>query len=147
LRNREEVPQSAIHNAHWEDCTGEEITQEWLYHMGVSEEDISTLSAEAAKCVPVMMPYVTSFFMPREAGDRPAVMPKGSKKIAFIGQFAETTPDTIFTTEDSVRTAMESLYQLASLNRRVSEVYDSTYNIRCLLGATAHLRDGKEFGA
>src|SRR5659263_510642 len=40
---------------------GEEITQEWLYHMGVPVADIPELAANAATCVPVMMPYVTAF--------------------------------------------------------------------------------------
>lgn len=127
-----------------QDCTGEEITQEWLYHMGVPEADIPTLAAEAAKCVPVMMPYVTSFFMPRKAGDRPAVVPAGSKNFAFIGQFAETTRDTIFTTEYSVRTGMESVYQLTGVDRGVPEVFASTYDVRVLLDAACQLRDGKE---
>nr|WP_279073164.1 oleate hydratase [Microbacterium lacticum] len=35
------------------------------------------------KCVPVMMPSVTSFFMPRQAGDRPQVVPEGSVNFAF----------------------------------------------------------------
>ncbi|KAH8683999.1 oleate hydratase [Ilyonectria robusta] len=130
-----------------QECTGQEITQEWLYHMGVPESDIPILAAEAAKCVPVMMPYVTSFFMPRKAGDRPAVVPAGSKNFAFIGQFAETTRDTIFTTEYSVRTAMESVYQLAGVDRGVPEVFASTYDVRDLLKATCHLRDGKELAA
>ena len=58
-------------------CTGEEITQEWLYHLGVPVDQILELAATGAKCVPVMMPYVTSFFMPRRAGDRPDVVPPG----------------------------------------------------------------------
>lgn len=130
-----------------QDCTGEEITQEWLYHLGVPEQDIPVLAAEAAKCVPVMMPYVTAFFMPRKAGDRPDVVPSGSKNFAFIGQFAETTRDTIFTTEYSVRTAMESVYQLAGVDRGVPEVFASTYDVRHLLNAMCHLRDGKELVA
>ncbi|KAH6887444.1 oleate hydratase [Thelonectria olida] len=130
-----------------QECTGEEITQEWLYHMGVPEADIPILAAEAAKCVPVMMPYVTSFFMPRKAGDRPDVIPKNSKNFAFIGQFAETTRDTIFTTEYSVRTAIESVYQLTGVDRGVPEVFGSTYDVRVLLDATCQLRDGKELAA
>ncbi|KPM44552.1 Oleate hydratase [Neonectria ditissima] len=130
-----------------QECTGQEITEEWLYHIGVPTADIPTLAAEAAKCVPVMMPYVTSFFMPRKAGDRPAVVPAGSKNFAFIGQFAETTRDTIFTTEYSVRTGMESVYQLTGVDRGVPEVFASTYDVRTLLQAMCHLRDGKELAA
>ncbi|MFD6163350.1 oleate hydratase [Nocardia sp. NPDC060256] len=125
-------------------CTGEEITQEWLYHMGVPEDEIAELAANSAKCVPVMMPYVTAFFMPRQAGDRPDVVPAGSVNFAFIGQFAESTRDCIFTTEYSVRTAMEATYQLLGIERGVPEVFNSTYDVRKLLAATSRLRDGDE---
>jgi len=127
-----------------QECTGEEITQEWLYHMGVPVEDIPELAADAAKCVPCMMPYVTAFFMPRQAGDRPAVVPEGAVNFAFIGQFAETTRDCIFTTEYSVRTGMEAAYQLLGIERGVPEVFNSTYDVRKLIAGTVHLRDGKE---
>lgn len=126
------------------ECTGEEITQEWLYHLGVPEADIPELAANGAKTVPVMMPYVTSFFMPRQAGDRPAVVPEGAVNFAFIGQFAETTRDCIFTTEYSVRTGMEAAYQLLGIDRGVPEVFNSTYDVRKLISGTVHLRDGKE---
>jgi oleate hydratase len=126
-----------------QECTGEEITREWLYHLGVPVDDIPELAANAANCVPCMMPYVTSFFMPRRAGDRPDVVPKGSVNFAFIGQFAETTRDCIFTTEYSVRTGMEAVYQLLDIERGVPEVFNSTYDIRKLLAAMSRLRDGE----
>ncbi|MFC9327370.1 oleate hydratase [Kitasatospora sp. NPDC057015] len=125
-----------------QECTGEEITQEWLYHLGVPVADIPVLAAEAARCVPVMMPYITAFFLPRRAGDRPAVVPDGAVNFAFIGQFAETGRDCIFTTEYSVRTAMEAAYQLLGVERGVPEVFNSTYDIRTLLAAVSFLRDG-----
>ncbi|MFE3259902.1 oleate hydratase [Nocardia sp. NPDC059091] len=125
-----------------QECTGEEITQEWLYHLGVPEADIPELAASGAKCVPVMMPYVTAFFMPRKAGDRPDVVPEGSVNFAFIGQFAETSRDCIFTTEYSVRTGMEAAYRLLDIERGVPEVFNSTYDVRTLLAAMSRLRDG-----
>ncbi len=127
-----------------QDCTGEEITQEWLYHLGVPDDEIAELAANGAKTVPVMMPYVTAFFMPRAAGDRPDVVPEHAVNFAFIGQFAETTRDCIFTTEYSVRTGMEAAYRLLGVERGVPEVFNSTYDIRQLLAAPVHLRDGKE---
>ncbi|MCD9898632.1 oleate hydratase [Bradyrhizobium japonicum] len=128
-----------------QDCTGEEITQEWLYHLGVPVASIPELAAGAAKTVPVMMPYVTSFFMPRQAGDRPDVVPKDAVNFAFIGQFAESGErDCIFTTEYSVRTAMEAVYILLKIERGVPEVFNSTYDIRKLLAAMGRLRDGNE---
>ncbi len=128
-----------------QDCTGEEITQEWLYHLGVPVEDIPALAASGARTVPVMMPYVTAFFMPRQAGDRPDVVPEGAVNFAFIGQFAESRQrDCIFTTEYSVRTPMEAVYTLLDIERGVPEVFNSTYDIRMLLAASGRLRDGKE---
>ncbi len=127
-----------------QECTGEEITQEWLYHLGVPVADIPELAANAARCVPVMMPYVTSFFMPRRAGDRPEVVPDGAVNFAFLGQFAESTRDTIFTIEYSVRTGMEAAYQLLGIDRGVPEVFSSTYDVRKILAAASRLRDGKE---
>ena len=126
------------------DCTGKEICMEWLYHMGVPESEIEELAEHSANTVPVMMPYITAFFMPRAAGDRPDVVPKGAVNFAFLGQFAEVPRDTIFTTEYSMRTAMVAVYTLLNVDRGVPEVWGSTYDIRDLLNATVQLRDGKK---
>lgn len=126
------------------ECTGKEITEEWLYHIGVPEDQIEELASESAVCVPVMMPYITAFFMPRRKGDRPLVVPDGCVNFAFLGQFAETPRDTIFTTEYSVRTAMEAVYTLLDIDRGVPEVWGSAYDVRCLLDATSKMMDGKK---
>ena len=125
------------------ECTGKEITAEWLYHLGIPVEDIERLSGEECNCIPTMMPYITAFFMPRSAGDRPDVIPDGSVNAAFLGQFAETPRDTIFTTEYSVRTAMEAVYGLCGVDRGVPEVWGSVYDVRELLDSTVKLMDGK----
>ena len=117
---------------------------EWLYHMGVPENEIEELAEHSANTVPVMMPYITAFFMPRAAGDRPDVVPEGAVNFAFLGQFAEVPRDTIFTTEYSMRTAMVAVYTLLNVDRGVPEVWGSTYDIRDLLNATVQLRDGKK---
>ena len=126
------------------ECTGEEICQEWLYHIGVPVDQIEDLAANSANTVPCMMPYIDAFFMPRAAGDRPDVVPEGAVNFAFIGQFAETKRDTIFTTEYSIRTGMEAVYTLLNVDRGVPEVWGSVYDIRDLLDATVKLRDGKK---
>ncbi len=125
------------------DCTGREITEEWLYHLGVPVEQIEELSEKSAICVPTMMPYITAFFMPRTKGDRPDVIPDGCVNFAFLGQFAETPRDTVFTTEYSVRTAMEAVYGLLGVDRGVPEVWGSVYDIRELLDSSVKLMDGK----
>jgi oleate hydratase len=70
------------------DCTGMEICQEWLYHLGVPENQIEQLAAGSANTVPVMMPFASAYFQPRRTGDRPRVVPEGSVNLAFIGNFA-----------------------------------------------------------
>ena len=125
------------------DCTGKEICMEWLYHMGVPENEIETLAEQSANTIPCMMPYITAFFMPRAAGDRPRVVPEGAVNFAFLGQFAETERDTTFTTEYSMRTGMEAVYTLLNIDRGVPEVWSSAYDLRDLLNAAVALRDGR----
>lgn len=125
------------------ECTGKEITEEWLYHIGVPIDEINELAENHAVCVPTMMPYITAFFMPRAKGDRPDVIPDGCVNFAFLGQFAETPRDTIFTTEYSVRTAMEAVYGLLGIDRGIPEVWGSVYDIRQLLDSSVRLMDGK----
>ena len=125
------------------DCTGKEICMEWLYHLGVPENQIEELAENSANTIPVMMPYIDAFFMPRNGTDRPKVVPNQAVNFAFLGQFAETERDTIFTTEYSIRTAMVAVYTLLNIDRGVPEVWGSTYDIRDLLNATVKLRDGK----
>lgn len=126
------------------ECTGKEICMEWLYHIGVPESEIPELAEKSANTIPCMMPYVTAFFMPREKGDRPLVVPEKAVNFAFLGQFAETARDTIFTTEYSIRTGMEAVYTLLDIDRGVPEVWGSVYDLRDLLKASVQLRDGKK---
>ena len=127
-----------------EQCTGQEITQELLYHLGVPEGEIERISEESATTIPVYMPFITSYFMLREPGDRPLVVPNGSKNLAFIGNFADTERDTVFTTEYSVRTAMEAVYQLLEVERGVPEVFASAYDLRVLANSVYYLSDKKK---
>ena len=126
------------------ECTGKEICMEWLYHLGVPENEIGDMAEHSANTVPVMMPYIDAFFMPRAIEDRPKVVPDGAVNFAFLGQFAELPRDTIFTTEYSMRTGMEAVYTLLNVDRGVPEVWGSVYDIRALLDATVKLRDGKK---
>ncbi|MGX9822482.1 oleate hydratase [Lactococcus lactis] len=124
------------------ECTGREMCEEFLYHIGVPKNKISEIAA-TVKAVPANMPYITSYFMPRAAGDRPKVVPDGSVNLAFVGNFAETERDTVFTTEYSVRTAMEAVYQLLDVDRGIPEVFDSSFDMRMILNAIYYLNDKK----
>lgn len=126
------------------DCTGEEICQEWLYHIGMDESKIKDYSENACNTTTCFMPYINAFFQPRKNVDRPKVVPEGAVNFAFIGQFAETPRDTIFTTEYSMRTGMESVYTLLNVDRGVPEVWGSQYDIKELLRAAYYAVDKKK---
>lgn len=125
------------------ECDGIELCEEWLYHMGVPESEIKKMAIDATT-IPNHMPYITSYFMPRALGDRPKVVPDKSKNLAFIGNFAETERDTVFTTEYSVRTAMEAVYTLLNVDRGVPEVFASAFDVRMLMNAMYYLNDRKK---
>ena len=123
------------------ECTGAELCAEWLYHIGVPLKDIEDIAHNSANTVPVHMPFISTYFMPRAKGDRPLVVPAGSVNLAFIGNYAETPRDTVFTTEYSVRTAMEAVYTLLNIDRGVPEVFDSCFDVRVLLSCMYYLND------
>ena len=125
------------------ECTGEEVCREWLYHIGVPIDRIDTLASAACNTTTCFMPYINAFFQPRKESDRPRIVPEGAVNFAFIGQFAETPRDTIFTTEYSMRTGMESVYTLLNVDRGVPEVWGSKYDVRELLRACYYAIDKK----
>ncbi len=79
-----------------------------------------------------MMPYITAFCMPRSA-----VIARCDSgwlcQCCILGQFAELQEIPFFTTEYSVRTAMEAVYGLCGVDSRRAEVWGSVYDIRELL--------------
>ena len=125
------------------ECTGAEVAMEWLYHIGIPQNEIEDLAHNACNTTTCFMPYIDAFFQPRKNEDRPLVVPKGAVNFAFIGQFAETPRDTIFTTEYSIRTGMEAVYTLLDVDRGVPEVWGSQYDVRELLKAVYYAIDKK----
>ncbi|KAF2251873.1 67 kDa myosin-cross-reactive antigen family protein [Trematosphaeria pertusa] len=110
------------------ECTGQEILTELLGHLHFPAENI----LEHAIVKPCMMPYITSQFLTREPGDRPAVVPEGSTNLAFVGQFVEVPEDTVFTVEYSVRTAQMAVYELMGLEKKPKAVYKGEYHLGVL---------------
>jgi len=103
------------------ECSGAEILEEVLRHLNF-DSDIDRILASST-CIPTIMPYGGSVFAPRRSGDRPDVMPQGSKNLAFLGQFAELPEDVVFTVEYSVRTALTAVSSLLNLERVPPPVY------------------------
>lgn len=123
------------------DCTGEELLTELLYHWG-AEEQIPAIM-KTVKVIPCMMPYITSQFLPRVKGDRPEVVPEGSKNLAFLGQFTEIPEDCVFTVEYSVRSAIMAVYKLLGITDKTTpEVYPSKDDVRVIIKASETMHDG-----
>jgi oleate hydratase len=99
------------------DCTGSEILQELCGHLNFDREVFTR-----ANCIPCRMPYITSMFMPRSPGDRPAPVPANSRNLAFVSQFVELEEDVVFTVEYSVRAAQTAVYQLLGLDKPIPPV-------------------------
>jgi oleate hydratase len=120
-------------------CTGREIMTELLGHLKITREASKIL--ETSICIPCMMPFITSQFLPRKQGDRPQVVPKGSKNLAFTGQFCELPDDVVFTVEYSVRSAQTAVYELLGLKRKIPAVYQGKFDPRVLFKAFMALHD------
>ncbi|MBT3704974.1 oleate hydratase [Candidatus Peregrinibacteria bacterium] len=111
------------------DCSGKEILAEVCFHMGFDKEASSI--TKSAICIPAMMPYMTSQFLPRKKADRPEVVPKGSKNLAFIGQYVEIPNEIVFTVECSVRSAKIAVKKLLKLNTKIPPLHQKKYKMKC----------------
>ncbi len=121
------------------ECTGREIMTEILGHLHFNADAAKIMGK--AICIPCMMPFITSQFLAREHGDRPQVVPRGSKNLAFVGQFCELPDDVVFTVEYSIRSAQVAVYSLLSLKREPPAVYKGTFDPRVLYKAFRALHD------
>jgi oleate hydratase len=119
-------------------CTGREILTEILGHLNVQAEAAQIL--EHARCIPCMMPFITSQFLPRRRGDRPAVVPEGWSNLAFTGQFCELPDDVVFTVEYSVRSAQNAVYSLLGLDLAAPAVYKGQHDPRIVYKAFSTLQ-------
>ena len=114
-------------------CNGAEILHELFSYLGIVE--LMRPVMDKVSCVPCMMPYIDSQFMPCVKGDRPLVIPEGAKNFAFVGQFVEVPQDCVFTVEYSVRTAQSAVFGLLDVEREVSPIYRGDHDIHVLLNA------------
>ena len=106
-------------------CSGKEILTELCGHL-----NLDPATVETAICIPCRMPYITSMFMPRAKGDRPAPIPANIKNFAMISQFVEIPVDVVFTVEYSVRVAQTVVYQLLGVDRQVTPITANDKSIK-----------------
>lgn len=115
------------------DCSGSEILEEVLRHLRF-EQYLDTIR-NASTCIPCVLPYVGSVWLPRKRTDRPSVVPAGSTNFGFIGQFTELPLETMFTMEYSVRSAREAVSALLKLDSHLPPVYQGQHDPSALLKA------------
>jgi oleate hydratase len=102
-------------------CSGKELLTEVCMQFGFEKEMPRIL--ENSTCIPSMMPYDTAHFMPRKKSDRPHPVPKGSTNLGFTSQFVEIPNECVFLVETSVRSAMQAVYTLMKLNKKIPPIY------------------------
>ncbi|MBB3227965.1 oleate hydratase [Luteibacter sp. Sphag1AF] len=115
------------------ECSGREILTELLGQLGIDDSDRRI--AASTTCIPCMMPFITSQFLRRKAGDRPQVRPEGFHNLAIVGQFCEQPDDVVFTVEYSVRSAMTAAWSLLGLTRKPPQVYKAKHDPTALRDA------------
>ncbi len=101
-----------------------------LHHLKFDDyipEMIST-----SNCIPCILPFITSQFMPRKISDRPRVRPAGYKNLAFVGQFVEIPEGVVFTVEYSVRTAMTAVYDFLEIDKEIPAYFKGDKDIMVL---------------
>jgi oleate hydratase len=112
---------------------------EVLGHLRIEAEGQRIL--ETSICTPCMMPYITSQFLRHEKGDRPQVVPKGSRNLGFMCQFCELPDDVVFTVEYSIRSAQTAVYALLGLKREPPAICRGKFDPRVVYKAFLALHD------
>ena len=120
-------------------CAGREIMIEILGHLRLEARQAEIL--ETTLCIPCLMPFITSQFLPRQKGDRPAVIPEGSTNLAFMGQFCELPDDVVFTVEYSIRSAQACVYEMLDLDRSPPAVFKGEFHPAVALKALVALHE------
>jgi len=119
------------------ECTGEEILLEVLGQLRFENNQHTIL--KTAICIPCMLPFITSQFLIRSKNDRPAVIPKGSVNLAFIGQYCEIPDDVVFTVEYSIRSAQTAVFSLLQLDKKASPIYKGQHDSHVLFDSVKAL--------
>lgn len=110
------------------ECTGTEILTELISLMGFPLQP----TLDKSITIPCLMPLIGSPFLTREKGDRPEVIPEGSKNLGLMGQFVEIERDVTFTMEYSVRSAQLAVYGLMGLDKKPPPVQGEDHSVETL---------------
>jgi oleate hydratase len=114
-------------------CSGREILTEVVGQLGWQDELPALL--DGANCVPCLLPYTTSQFMPRSPGDRPPVVPPGYTGLALVGQYCEIPDNVVYTVEYSIHSAALAVASLLGAPGVVPPAYHGLDHPHALVGA------------
>jgi len=115
------------------ECSGREILVELFSHLALQDNLAALL--DSANCIPCLLPYATSQFMPRAPGDRPAVLPAGLANLAVIGQYCEIPLDVVYTVEYSIHSARLAVAGLLGLKDEMPSTYQGLEHPNALMEA------------
>lgn len=106
-------------------CTGREILTEILHLMDFPTDP----TLDQSITIPCLMPLIGSPFLTRKKGDRPDVVPKGSRNLGLMGQFVEIEREVTFTMEYSVRSAQMAVYKLMGVDKEMPGVEGEDHSV------------------
>ncbi|KAF4982581.1 hypothetical protein FZEAL_1813 [Fusarium zealandicum] len=107
------------------ECSGAEILTELLHLMAFPLHP----TLERSITIPCLMPLIGSPFLTRKKGDRPDVIPKGSRNLGLMGQFVEVEREVTFTMEYSVRSAQIAVYGLMGVDKTPPAVKGEDHSV------------------
>ncbi|KPM42981.1 hypothetical protein AK830_g3498 [Neonectria ditissima] len=110
------------------ECTGAEILTELLCLMAHPVQP----TLDKSITIPCLMPLIGSPFLTRKKGDRPKVVPDGSKNLGLMGQFVEIEREVTFTMEYSVRSAQIAVYGLMGVDKKPPAVIGEDHSVLTL---------------
>ncbi|WP_461218340.1 oleate hydratase [Lapidilactobacillus salsurivasis] len=126
------------------EMTGREMLEEFIGQLAAidpSRDNIRNhmdeIMASIVNVIPAHMPYASALFNQRAVGDRPAVVPKGSKNLAFISQFVEMPFDMVFTEQYSFRAAQVAVYHFLGIpDSQLTKLHHYEKNAKVMARAT-----------
>ncbi len=111
------------------DCTGEKVCREWLYHIGLPAEKNRRPCKERLQHHHLLCPISTPSSSP-EGNPTDLRLFKTAPLTLPLSVSLQRPRDTIFTTEYSMRTGMESVYTLLDVDRECRRFWGSKYDVR-----------------
>ncbi len=102
---------------------------------GLGFQDHIPALLATSNCIPCMLPYTTSQFMPRAKGDRPDVIPRSTANFAFVGQYCEIPRNVVYTVEYSVHSARLAVASLLGFSQDIPPTYEGLDHPNALVDA------------